>query len=342
LLQNRGFETGSWPPWQTYGSPFLTNSIKHLGTWSAHMGNRNSAKDQVWQAASIPADATHVTMRFWYRLRTDEYVTGSDFYCYSIWNQAGTAAYVSRCLDFAVAGDVDWTQESYSLASTELSAVRGQNVLVGFTLVTDSSLTSRAWVDDTALDVTTTDDPTSTPTATRTSTPTATRTGTPGVPTATATTSPVTGGPFRITLVWTDYPGQLAAAKALVNDLNLEVIAPDGTRYYGNQGLYSGGQCLQGQWDACNNVEGVIVPNAVYGTYRVIVHGANVPQGPQPFALVASGDSLREGEDPTPTRTAVPGTSVDVHLPLVLRNHAFTSASKSELARTPTPTLWNP
>ena len=107
-------------------------------------------------------------------------------------------------------------------------------------------------------------------------------------PAPTATPPPSTGGPLRLTLAWTDYPGSSAAAKALVNDLDLEVVAPNGTHYYGNFGLYSSGQCLRPvtpsiKWDACNNVEGVIIPNAPYGTYTVYVHGYNVPQGPQPY-----------------------------------------------------------
>jgi len=114
-------------------------------------------------------------------------------------------------------------------------------------------------------------------------------------------------------LAWTDYPGEPSAARALVNDLDLEVIAPDGTHYYGNEGLYTSGQCLRnGKWDACNNVEGVIIPNAPYGNYTVIVHGANVPQGPQPFALAASGDYLQEGGAPSPEQHRI-------YLPLVLK-----------------------
>jgi hypothetical protein len=82
----------------------------------------------------------------------------------------------------------------------------------------------------------------------------------------------------------------------LVNDLDLEVIGPQGRHYYGNGGLYSGGQCLrEDTWDACNNAESVIIADAPYGSYKVIVHGYEVAQGPQPFAVVASGDYLREG-----------------------------------------------
>lgn len=121
-----------------------------------------------------------------------------------------------------------------------------------------------------------------------------------------------TSEPFRVTLAWTDFPGQPAAAKALVNDLDLEVIAPDGTHYSGNQGLYASGQCLRdGKWDQCNNVEGVLVPNAQHGTYTIIVRGINVPHGPQPFALVASGNNVQEA-------TPIPQL-YKVYLPVICR-----------------------
>lgn len=103
---------------------------------------------------------------------------------------------------------------------------------------------------------------------------------------------PPVGGPLRVTLTWTDYPALVTAAKTLVNDLDLEVITPGGTHYYGNAGLYTSGQCLRGQWDACNNVEGVLIGQAAPGTYTVVVHGYQIANGPQPFALTASGENL--------------------------------------------------
>ncbi len=96
-----------------------------------------------------------------------------------------------------------------------------------------------------------------------------------------------------------------------MNDLDLEVIGPDGTHYRGNNGVYAGGQCLRaGGWDGCNNVEGVILPAALQGSYQVIVRGFNVPNGPQPFALVASGDNIH---------TALKGPAQHAYLPLTLR-----------------------
>lgn len=84
--------------------------------------------------------------------------------------------------------------------------------------------------------------------------------------------------PLRITLVWTDYPASTSASKALVNDLDLVVVLPDATILRGN-----------GATDRLNNVEGVDISSPVQGDYTVRVEGYNVPQGPQPFALVVSG-----------------------------------------------------
>ena len=93
--------------------------------------------------------------------------------------------------------------------------------------------------------------------------------------------------PFRVTLVWSDYPGTEATHGALVNDLDLKVIAPDSTFFYGNDIIGDGLQ--DGDVDHVNNVEGIDF-NPQLGRYTVVVKGYNVPQGPQPFALVASGD----------------------------------------------------
>ncbi|HET6455647.1 MAG TPA: S8 family serine peptidase, partial [Armatimonadota bacterium] len=96
-----------------------------------------------------------------------------------------------------------------------------------------------------------------------------------------------TAHPFRVTLVWTDYPGALYASPALVNDLDLTVTTPTGGTLYGN-----------GTTDRTNNVEGVDINSPATGAYTVTVNAYNVPSGPQPFALVVSGDL---GTPPTAT-----------------------------------------
>ncbi len=93
--------------------------------------------------------------------------------------------------------------------------------------------------------------------------------------------------PAKFTLVWTDYPAALEAAKQLVNDLDLTITAPDGQVYRGN--VFSGGWSLPGgAADRTNNVEAVYLPQTLAGTYTVTISAHNIPFGPQDFALVVS------------------------------------------------------
>lgn len=112
---------------------------------------------------------------------------------------------------------------------------------------------------------------------------------------------------FKVTLAWSDYPSTEAATKNLVNDLDLTVTSPSGTVYRGN--VFSGGWSQTGgSADRTNNVENVYVQSAASGTWTVEVMGYNVPNGPQPFALVVDGAA--GGPEPTPapepTATATP------------------------------------
>ncbi|MFQ5594860.1 MAG: S8 family serine peptidase [Anaerolineae bacterium] len=91
--------------------------------------------------------------------------------------------------------------------------------------------------------------------------------------------------PLQVTLVWTDYPGSPAAGKQLVNDLDLTVVGPNGREWHGNGA----------DGDRTNNVEGVDIFQPDQGRYRIIVEAHNVPQGPQPYALVVAGGLASEG-----------------------------------------------
>ena len=95
------------------------------------------------------------------------------------------------------------------------------------------------------------------------------------------------GEALEVTLVWSDYPGTSGAGIALVNDLDLEVVGPSGT-YLGN--VFSGGQSTTGgSADRRNVVECVRRAAPAAGSWSVRVRGHNVPQGPQPFSVVATG-----------------------------------------------------
>jgi hypothetical protein len=97
--------------------------------------------------------------------------------------------------------------------------------------------------------------------------------------------------PFKVSLVWTDFASTETAAINLVNNLNLTVSGPGGVSYKGN--VFSGGWSQTGgSADTVNNVENVYVQSPAAGAWTVQVSGANVPNGPQPFALVVDGATV--------------------------------------------------
>lgn len=104
--------------------------------------------------------------------------------------------------------------------------------------------------------------------------------------------------PLKITLVYTDVPGLPAAIPALVNDLDLEVVAPDGSVYRGNQ--FEAGESVPNvtATDNLNNVEAVHILRPLPGDYVIRVRARRVVEDArldttaidQDFALVVSGD----------------------------------------------------
>jgi serine protease AprX len=94
---------------------------------------------------------------------------------------------------------------------------------------------------------------------------------------------------LRAHLAWLDEPGQAGANKELVNDLDLKIIDPSGTVYMGNnfQNSYSKSGNTT---DRVNNLEGFRLAAPAPGKWQFQVIGANVPSGPQDWALVISGD----------------------------------------------------
>jgi subtilisin family serine protease len=107
------------------------------------------------------------------------------------------------------------------------------------------------------------------------------------------------GTPFKVTLVWSDYPGTSSAAKMLVNNLDLEVSGPGGAFYRGNV-FGRGWSVAGGLRDNTNNVENVFVQSPAAGAWTVTVRAYNVPMGPQPFAVVVAGQ-LETAPDAPPS-----------------------------------------
>jgi len=95
---------------------------------------------------------------------------------------------------------------------------------------------------------------------------------------------------FSVTLAWDDAPGTPNVDPALVNDLDLRVFDPNGVRQFPwtLNPASPATPATRNQEDHINNIEQVYVANPTTGAWRVEIVGTSVPQGPQPFSLVAS------------------------------------------------------
>lgn len=96
--------------------------------------------------------------------------------------------------------------------------------------------------------------------------------------------------PLKATLVWDDPAPALNADPKLVNNLDLELIAPDGTTTQLPWVLDPAqpAQPATTGVDNINNVEQVYVQNSAAGVWTIRLKGTAIPQGPQKFALVTS------------------------------------------------------
>lgn len=110
-----------------------------------------------------------------------------------------------------------------------------------------------------------------------------------GVYTATVVVQP-SDTQLRVTIAWDDPPGTPNVNPTLVNDLDLLVIGPGGTQFFPwtLDPLNPSANAVRTQRNFRDNNEQVLIDNPVAGAYLVEVRGFNVPQGPQPFSLVAS------------------------------------------------------
>jgi Subtilase family len=153
LLQNGDFDTGSFAPWQILGSPVLTVQEYYSAPYSARLGGTNNATDYVSQEVTIPANATQVTLDFWYR------VSGSDpdLLCYLIVDSGFNNDLAGDCLALSALAQNQWINFPYVISGSELALLLGQpTVWVSFQVGTDATNPSTVWVDDVSFKVTAT------------------------------------------------------------------------------------------------------------------------------------------------------------------------------------------
>lgn len=105
----------------------------------------------------------------------------------------------------------------------------------------------------------------------------------------TLTTGPSTTEYIKIVLCWTDYPAAVGADPLVVNNLNLTVTA-GGNTYLGNVFGTNARSITGGSADVENVTEVVWLDPIPNSTITIRVTAATLPNGPQPYALVATGD----------------------------------------------------
>ncbi len=135
---------------------------------------------------------------------------------------------------------------------------------------------------------------------------------------------------FRVTLAWDDAPGVPNVEVALVNQLDLVVTDPEGARHFPFHLDPSdpGAPATQDQENTLDNIEQVVVVDPIPGAWTIEVRGTSVPEGPQPFSLVATPDltSLFLGVVGGASGLTPPGEPITVDVALDLTGQDLESA----------------
>jgi hypothetical protein len=108
---------------------------------------------------------------------------------------------------------------------------------------------------------------------------------------------PANTAELRVSLAWDDYAAAAYAADALVNDLDLQVVAPDSTVYY--PWVLNASAPYQPATTGVNGVdnqEQVVIAHPAAGTWTIRVNGTTVPQAPQTYGLVYSTRDPTNGD----------------------------------------------
>ncbi len=99
--------------------------------------------------------------------------------------------------------------------------------------------------------------------------------------------------PLRAMVAWTDTAAAAGATRALINNLDIQMVAPNADFFKGN--VYSGGQSVRNptvSYDSLNPYECFRIHNPLRGQWRLRVMAANVVTRPQPYAVVLTGNFL--------------------------------------------------
>jgi hypothetical protein len=93
--------------------------------------------------------------------------------------------------------------------------------------------------------------------------------------------------PLKVSLCWTDYPGNPVVTTQIVNNLDLTVT--NGVQTYRGNNMVNGVSQAGGSADLANVEEEAQISVPTSGLWRIRIDAPSVPIGPQPFGLCVTG-----------------------------------------------------
>jgi hypothetical protein len=124
---------------------------------------------------------------------------------------------------------------------------------------------------------------------------------------------------LKVTLTWTDPEAAPNAIQALVNDLDLELLGPNSTRWLPwvlstYPSLDSLTRAARRRPDHLNNVEQITLTQPAAGTYQLRIRGYRVASGNQEFSIAYEVNPAGfEWLSPSTLRTVRPGQATQLH-----------------------------
>ena len=124
-------------------------------------------------------------------------------------------------------------------------------------------------------------------------------------------TVPASTPSIKTTLCWMDVAGTPGAAKALVNDLDMLLIDPNGGQHfpYSLSASAPSAAATNTGPNTVDPIEQTVVANPIAGTWTIKITGTSIPSGSQAFALctsVSQSASLNASASASPTNGFAP------------------------------------
>lgn len=142
-VTNGGFESALAAPWVWGGliEPVRTSDSPHSGANSLRLGGSSPpaaySSATIAQRVSIPNNAAHAQLSFWYRMKTDEDAGGCD-----------RLRMLVASDEHAVHGEICTANAGWQRSQINLDSFRGETVELSFSLLQDNVLASAVWIDD--------------------------------------------------------------------------------------------------------------------------------------------------------------------------------------------------